>query len=327
MSDATPTARSTDGDALPRPDDEDLEAYRSWLAAEERYKPDTIDQYLSAARNYTQFLEARDRSVSLESYRAWLEHLVDTLKPSSVNTYHAMACKFYDWLDVDVDPSRAAGTLPNYDPDALPDPLSREQVRAMHEAARTPEERYVVIVLYHTALRNSEFRDLQWDDIDWSKRELSVRRRKKKGWGRDTLPLFDAQMTVLEDLRAWREDDNPYLLPKSSGTVSPGSTALAIEPDGKRSDGGLQNRVGAIARAAGIDRHVWPHLFRHTRLTHMLEEGKDLTEVNEWADHEKMETTMRYARLTGATLRDVGGADTSYVFQDDPTGDDEESRG
>lgn len=294
----------------------ELEGYRQWLEEEERYTGSTIDSYVSAARSFDSFLD--DREPDLELHREWIADMVATGKASStINVYHSYVCKYVDFLGAEYDPSRAAGKLPDYDPEEIPDPLTREEIREMGLAAGNPEERYIVVLLYHTALRNVEFREITWDDIDWEKHELSIRRRKKKGWGRDTLPLFEMHMEVLEDLREWRDDGNPYLLPASTGTVSPGSSELNYKDNGQRSDRGLSNRIKSIAKRAGIERDVWPHLFRHTRLTHMLEEGRSITEVNEWADHDKIETTMRYARLTGETLREASGADSSWVFKED----------
>jgi len=39
--------------------------------------------------------------------------------------------------------------------------------------------------------------------------------------------------------------------------------------------------------------------------------------VNQWFDHDKFETTLRYARLTGSALREEAGADSSGVFTTD----------
>jgi len=149
----------------------------------------------------------------------------------------------------------------------LPEPLTRDQVRRMRESAVTPEEEAVVVVLYHTGLRNSELRELTWEDIGWEKQELAVRRRKKKGWARDTLPLYDDQIQALRALQEWRTDDNPHLFPARRGPLGIGATARPVRSEGAMSGDTVCDRISAVADRAGIERDVWPHLFRHTRAT------------------------------------------------------------
>lgn len=290
-----------------------LEDYQHWLRDRERYKQDTIVQYCAPARRLKRFVTTGE--LTLGDFRDWIRSMREEgLSPSTINTYYSMARKYLDFVGVDFDPSHAVGELPEYDPDSLPDPLSVEEVASMREACEDPEEKAIIVLLYHTALRNSEIRSIKWEHVDVDAEELVVMRRKKKGWGRDTLPIYNDQIQTIQALRDWRDDDNPYLFPARPTPDHPDSERPDPEPSGKMSPGTLRNRVSAITERSGVERHVWPHLFRHTRATHMLRESGELDYVNQWCDHQNYETTMRYARLTGADLRDNRAADAANIF-------------
>jgi len=40
--------------------------------------------------------------------------------------------------------------------------------------------------------------------------------------------------------------------------------------------------------------HLTPHSLRHTRITHLIEQGKGLLWVQKFAGHENLDTTRRY---------------------------------
>ena len=95
---------------------------------------------------------------------------------------------------------------------------------------------------------------------------------------------------ALEALSEWRRD--------RAGIAKTDETALFVGRGGRRlSPRSVQARVDHWARRQGIDSKVYPHLFRHSFATHLLESSHDLRGVQELLGHANISTTQVYTHL------------------------------
>ncbi len=75
-------------------------------------------------------------------------------------------------------------------------------------------------------------------------------------------------------------------------------TALFVSKKGTRlSARSVQARVDYWAKKQGINTKVYPHLFRHSFATHLLESSHDLRGVQELLGHSNIGTTQVYTHL------------------------------
>ncbi len=145
-------------------------------------------------------------------------------------------------------------------------------------------DRAILELLYSSGLRLSELTDLNYADVDTDDRTVRVTGKGNKDRivpvGRHALIAIERWLRTRLELAAADED------------------ALFVSNRGTRlSPRSVQSRVGYWARRQGIDTHVYPHLFRHSFATHVLESSHDLRGVQELLGHANISTTQVYTHL------------------------------
>ena len=84
------------------------------------------------------------------------------------------------------------------------------------------------------------------------------------------------------------------------------SLALFVNNAGERlSTQGMANVIAQLQRDAGIERHITPHMLRHTVATLLLRNGVDIRVVQEFLGHASIATTQRYTHVAKEHLISV----------------------
>ena len=145
-------------------------------------------------------------------------------------------------------------------------------------------DRAILELLYSSGLRLAELTDLDLGDVDMQ--EATVRVTGKGNKDR----IVPVGSRALQALSRWQV---------SRGTLAdPDERALFVSNRGTRlSRRSVQARVDHWARRQGIDSKVYPHLFRHSFATHLLESSHDLRGVQELLGHANISTTQVYTHL------------------------------
>src|SRR5690606_33590939 len=145
-------------------------------------------------------------------------------------------------------------------------------------------DRAMLELLYSSGLRLSELTNLDVDHVDVADATVRV---TGKGSKERILPVGKYALAALA---AWgrerallaQPEERALFVSKRGGRISPRS---------------VQARVDHWAKRQGIDTKVYPHLFRHSFATHLLESSHDLRGVQELLGHANIGTTQVYTHL------------------------------
>ena len=177
---------------------------------------------------------------------------------------------------------------------SLPRGVDTDQVAALLGVcdAATPlgtRDRAVVMILVRLGLRAGEAARLRLNDIDWASGQLRV-----TGKGREhSLPL---PVDVGQALEAWLRLRPPAL-----------DRAVFVRmraPRQMMTTSGISGIIARLSDLAGIDR-IYAHRLRPTAAIDVLAAGGTLTEARELLGHAFTVTTMAYAKVDLASLREL----------------------
>lgn len=143
----------------------------------------------------------------------------------------------------------------------------------------------LVDLLFATGMRVGEVSALNMEDFAVSE---SVFRVKGKG-GRDRLAF------VVDDQTRRIQQEHLELRCRMAST----GQALFLNASGARlSTQGIANIISQFRKDAGIERHITPHMLRHTVATLLLRNGVDIRVVQEFLGHASIATTQRYTHIS-----------------------------
>jgi len=170
--------------------------------------------------------------------------------------------------------------------------------------------RAMLELLYSSGLRLSELISAKVSNFDESGQVIRV-----TGKGAKTR-MVPVGSKAIQAIQLYLEKERPKLLQKGitrkrriGGVIK--TTVGRSEPpeiflsrDGtKLSKVRVWQVVGECARAAGIPKHVYPHLLRHSFATHLLANGADLRAIQEMLGHADISTTEIYTHVDPSRLK------------------------
>lgn len=163
--------------------------------------------------------------------------------------------------------------------------LARGQGRNLSSRAyRALRNLALVDLLFATGIRVGEASALNIEDFLTTE---AVFRVQGKG-GRDRLAFVVDKKTVTIQKEHLEERSR----------IVTESRALFLNSSGERlSTQGMANIITQFRRDAGIERHITPHMLRHTVATLLLRNGVDIRVVQEFLGHASIVTTQRYTHV------------------------------
>lgn len=293
-----------------------IDTYLHYLRVEKNLSPKTLEAYAHDLRLWLGMLKKSGltgwEQVALPHFlefstaerargvkaRTLLRHLV------AIRNFHAFL-KRENHLQQDVtenlDLPRVGRRLPQYLSLREIDDLlgqARDNTNQAKQSrlaqAKGMRNRAMLELLYAAGLRVSELCGLKLNDVNLQSGHLLV---MGKGSKERYVPVGKMAITVLEEYFASARN---ILLPDKKSAyvfVSSGGRPLTRQS--------FWLFVKKLAKQAGIEKKMSPHVLRHSFATHLLENGADLRSVQLMLGHADISTTQIYTHVSRERLKSL----------------------
>lgn len=278
-----------------------LKKYLEYVGYIKKFSPNTIKAYRQDIEQFIDYFRESQQKVGRDGIREFISTIFLKTKNKATIQRKIYAIKsFYSYL-------LQQGVIEKNPFDVISSPKSDKKLplvlteREMNQFLdELPENNFLALrnkaafeFLYATGLRISELTNLKHADIDLNE---GLTRVLGKGNKERIVPFHDkAKEVLLNYLSAVKEKfktDKEYIFLNSKGN--------------KITDRSIERILQSTFRDIMLsNKKVYPHLFRHTFATHLLQRGANLRVIQELLGHSNLSTTEKYTNLNYGDLLKV----------------------
>ena len=253
-----------------------------------KYANNTVKTYISCFEQFINHLKDKELiSIDENDIRLYLQELVQLKKSDSYINQMINSIKFYYEIVLGM-PNRFYSIERPRKQERLPEILAKEEVIGIINSTANIKHKCIISLLYSAGLRRSELINLKLDDINSKRMLIKINQGKGR---KDRMTLLSE--TLLIELRKYFKLYKP-------------KTYLFEGPQSEKySSSSVAKIVSRAARKAGINKHITPHMLRHSFATHLLEAGTDLRYIQVLLGHSSSKTTEIYTQVAVNTFSKI----------------------
>lgn len=273
-----------------------LNRYKMFLLDQKGLSQETYRAYVGDIEDLLAFLGEQGISCpDRTAVRSYMMKLHTRYNRTTINRKLSSIKGFFDFImsqsDLDVNPFSHVRSLKKHED--LPKFLTPEEVIDLIEGVKEPRDRAVLELFYSTGVRVGEVESMNCMDVDKDAGFILV---MGKGAKQRRIPVGPRALSaIMEYLRSRGIEDPVYC-----------SEPLFLNSRNRRlKSRSIRRIVETWSINMAMNRHVSPHVIRHTFATHMLDAGADLRAIQEMLGHASLSTTQHYTHLTLDKLMDV----------------------
>ncbi len=279
--------------------------FLNYLKNQKNYSNCTIDNYEEDLKLLEQYFKKENidfKSIQYSDIRFFYNYLDE--KKYSKNTIArriSSSRSFYKYLAfnhiIEKNPF-ALASLPKKDK-LLPKFLYYNELEELFEVFDLSDkygqrDRTILELLYATGLRVGELVNIKINDLNFQDHSIKVLGKGNKerivyfgSYAKEYLDIYLNQGRI----NLLKGKNNNYLFINNKST--------------KLTEKGVELIIKKAISKTSIKTNVTPHTIRHTFATHLLNEGCDISSVQELLGHESLKATQVYTHITNDQLRNT----------------------
>ena len=167
-------------------------------------------------------------------------------------------------------------------------PLTGIELEKVRNACDNLKDKALLELFYSTGCRVTEMERLDISDIDFQTKEVLLFGKGDK----HRISYLNAKAEIAIKNYLDSRNDNEEALFVSDR-----------KPYGRLKKPAIEKRIRVLGEKSGIGRRLYPHLIRHTTATDGLDRGMPVEEVQQILGHVNISTTMIYAEVSRANVK------------------------
>jgi len=293
-------------------------------ASLKHYSTRTADSYVYWARQFIHYHNLRHpNGMSMPEINQFLTHLAVDKKLAASTQNQALSALIFLYkyvLQKPLDEGRLSAIRARK-PERLPTVLSKEEALAVIDKLQDANK-LIAQIMYGSGTLVMETLRLRVKDLDFANRQIIVRDGKGEKdrltlFPESIIPALEAHLLLVKGMHGKDLAEGygcvylPYALERKYANANREWIWQFVFPAQDRSrdpqtgaicrhhihETAIQKAIRVAAQRAGVQKHVTPHVLRHSFATHLLEAGYDIRTVQELLGHKDVKTTMIYTHV------------------------------
>lgn len=252
---------------------EQLEKFSVFLLAEKGFTNYTKEGYVGGVRRfitnatlYPSFNEIKIYIAAMHTKNVSYSHIVNT----SLAIEHYM-----EFMGTPIRLGR-----PKKPKRIIVNVLSEAEIARVLGAAKNIREQTIIALLAYSGIRSRELCGILVADLDFANQGIRIC-NSKHAKSRYVCVSPECLTLVLRYLEKYPRSENGYLF-------------TTIKKGHRYGPGDLRKLLRVVAARINFERRIYPHQFRHSLATNMLNRGASLVTIQQQMGHTSLETTMIY---------------------------------
>lgn len=262
-----------------------LPEFIQYMQDERQLEDQTVRNYRSDLMQLHEFVRGKPiRQITINDLRAFVRDMKQAGRSrNTIKRKIHTASSFYRWLNVigivdDNAPAKVLRLLPKKERKVNYVWLSEEELQVfISTPAESVRDQVAFGLLAWLGLRRSELLGLRIKDFRFDENKVLIH---GKGRVERILPIPPKLKAGIQAL-AVRREPNDFLLRTTSGK--------------RWYDNSFNKVFQRHVKRCRFDKHVTPHVLRHTFATHLVRRGVPIATVRDLMGHAKIETTAIYS--------------------------------